>query len=417
MRLIHTADWHLGQSLHGFERRYEQQCFLDWLLETLVEQQADALIIAGDIFDSANPSAIAQQQLYQFLTTARARVPHLNTVLIAGNHDSPSRLEAPKPFLQLLEAVVSGQVWRLPSGRHDLESLVVPLKNKGGAIKAWCLAVPFLRPADVPKLDKVDTEQDTFLAGVQQLYQQTLSLAQAQAEPDQAILALGHCYLQGGAASLDSERRIIVGHSEAFPASLFSADLSYIALGHLHLAQTVGGEEHIRYAGSPLPMSFAETQYPHQVLRVDFEGAKLKAVQAIRIPRFVELLRIPAKPAPLPEVLASLQRLDCPDLPEQQQAYLEVRVQLTAPEPGLRLRIEEALKDKPVRLAKIETTYAGTEADSTELAPSSLDELEQLDPLHLLAELYRQKYPTELPADLAQALNELLQEAQLEIPV
>lgn len=409
MRLIHTADWHLGQSLHGFDRSDEQQCFLDWLLETLVEQQADALLIAGDVFDTANPSALAQQQLYRFLTAARARVPHLNTVLIAGNHDSPARLEAPRPFLHLLEAVVSGQVWRY--GSHDIDSLVVPLKNKAGEISAWCLAIPFLRPADLPK---VEGTQDAFLAGVQQLYQQALDIAQAKAQPDQAIIALGHCYLQGGAASVDSERRIMVGNSEALPASLFSKDLSYLALGHLHLAQTVGGADWIRYSGSPLPMSFAETHYPHQVLCVDFEGAKLQSVQPIRIPRFVDLLRIPAKPAPLAEVLAALEVLKLPHLPEQQQAYLEVRVQLTAPEPGLRARIETALKDKPVRLAKIETSYLRTEAESTELAPLSLDELQQLDPLSLLEALYQQRYPSELPAELAKAFQEILHETQLE---
>lgn len=409
MRLIHTADWHLGQILHGFERSYEQQCFLDWLLVTLVEQQADALIIAGDIFDTANPSAFAQQQLYRFLTEARARVSHLNTVLIAGNHDSPARLEAPQPFLQLLDAVVSGQVWRY--GNHDLESLVVPLKDKTGEIAAWCLAVPFLRPADLPK---VAGATDAFLAGVQQLYQQAFRIAQAKAKPEQAIIALGHCYLQGGSASIDSERRIVVGNSEALPASLFNNALSYVALGHLHLAQVVGGKEWMRYAGSPLPMSFAETQYSHQVLCVDFEGAKLNAVQAIPIPRFVDLLRVPAKPAPFAEVLASLHSLSLAPVPEQQQPYIEVRVQLTAPEPGLRMRIEEALKDKPVRLAKIETTYLRTAATRPELAPLSLDELQQLDPLSLLKDLYQQQYPTALPADLAAALNELLHEVQRE---
>lgn len=412
MRLIHTADWHLGQNLHGFERSYEQQCFLTWLLDILVEQQADALLIAGDVFDTANPSAFAQQQLYRFLTDARARVPHLNTILIAGNHDSPTRLEAPRPFLQLLDAVVSGQVWRLTNGIHDLDSLVVPLKNKAGEIAAWCLAVPFLRPMDLPK---VEGAQDAFLAGVQQLYQQALSIAQAKATPDQAIIALGHGYLQGGAASVDSERRIIVGNSEALPARLFSKDLSYLALGHLHLAQTVGDLDWMRYSGSPLPMSFAEAQYPHQVLCVDLMGAELKSVQPIRIPRFIDLLRIPAKPAPLTEVLAALEALDLPQLPEQQQPYLEVRVQLTAPEPSLRVRIETALKDKPLRLAKIETSYLHSEAETTELAPLSLDELQQLDPLDLLEELYRQRYPDELPEELAEAFNEILHEAQLEM--
>ena len=411
MRLIHTADWHLGQSLHGFERRYEQQCFLNWLLATLVDKQADALIIAGDIFDTANPSAVAQQQLYQFLTAARASLPHLNTVLIAGNHDSPARLEAPRPFLQLLDAVVSGQVWRLPNGQHDLASLVVPLKDRTGAVAAWCLAVPFLRPADLPK---VTSEQDAFLAGVEAVYAQTLAVAQSQATDQQAIIALGHCYLQGGAASQDSERRIMIGNSEALPASIFSPTLTYVALGHLHLAQSVGQTDWIRYAGSPLPMSFAETQYPHQVLCVDLAGSRLAAIESVRIPRFVELLRVPAKPAPLDQVVAALQALELAALPETEQPYLEVRVQLTAPEPGLRQRIEDALKDKPVRLAKIETRYLRTEGDENELAPLSLEDLAELDPLHLLTELYQQKYATDLPSELSQAFHQLLQETQLE---
>lgn len=410
MRLIHTADWHLGQTLYGFERSYEQQCFLDWLLDTLVEQQVDALLIAGDIFDTANPPAKAQQQLYAFLTQARLRLPHLNTVLIAGNHDSPARLEAPKPFLQLLETVVSGQVWRLPNGHHDLESLVVPLKDKSGKVTAWCLAVPFLRPADVPK---VKTEEDGFPLGVQQLYAKALAIAKTKAQPDQSIIALGHCYLQGGAASLESERRIVIGHSEALPSQIFAQELSYIALGHLHLAQKVGGSEHIRYAGSPLAMSFTEAHYPHQVLCVDLAGSKLSAVRALPIPRFVDLLRIPKQPAALPEVLDLLHNLNLADLPEKQQPYLEVRVQLTAPEPGLRVRIEDAVKDKPIRLAKIETSYLSTAEGQSELAPLSLDELQQLEPLSLLQELYQQTYPDTLPKDLAQAFTELLQEVEL----
>ena len=100
MRLLHTSDWHLGQSLHNFERHYEHQRFLDWLLDTVVSERADALLIAGDIFDNANPSSASQKQLYRFLQRARERVPHLNLIVIAGNHDSPGRLEAPGPLLE-----------------------------------------------------------------------------------------------------------------------------------------------------------------------------------------------------------------------------------------------------------------------------------------------------------------------------
>ena len=141
MRLIHTSDWHLGQTLHNFERGYEHQAFLDWLLVTLDSEQAEALLISGDIFDTANPSAASQKQFYRFLQQAKARVPHLNIVIIAGNHDSPGRLEAPGPLLETLDATVIGFVPRLTDGSINLHKLVVPIKNKSGEVKAWCLAI------------------------------------------------------------------------------------------------------------------------------------------------------------------------------------------------------------------------------------------------------------------------------------
>src|SRR4051812_14445721 len=119
MRLLHTSDWHLGQSLHNFERHHEHQHFLAWLLDTIVTEQADALLIAGDIFDNANPSAASQKQLYRFLQQARERVPHLNLVVIAGNHDSPGRLEAPGPLLEAHGTRVVGSVQRKADGEID----------------------------------------------------------------------------------------------------------------------------------------------------------------------------------------------------------------------------------------------------------------------------------------------------------
>src|SRR5687767_10085975 len=117
MRLLHTSDWHLGQNLHNYDRAYEHQCFLDWLVDTLADERIDALLIAGDVFDNANPAASAYRQLYRFLQRARARVPHLQVVVIAGNHDSPGRLEAPTPLLEAHGTVVIGNVVR----RHDGE--------------------------------------------------------------------------------------------------------------------------------------------------------------------------------------------------------------------------------------------------------------------------------------------------------
>lgn len=408
MRLLHTSDWHLGQSLHNFERHYEHQRFLDWLLDTIVAERADALLIAGDIFDNANPSSASQKQLYRFLQRAKERVPHLNLIVIAGNHDSPGRLEAPGPLLEAHGTRVIGAVQRDADGAIDIDALVLPLTASDGAIAAWCLAVPFLRPGDVPRMPADDDNRaDPYLAGIALLYKQALELALAKRGDGQAILAMGHCHMVDGQMSNDSERRIVIGGTEMLPAGIFDPAIAYAALGHLHLAQAVGKQDHIRYCGSPIPLSFAEVGYTHQILRIDIDGAKVGAITPIHVPRAVELLRVPAKPAPLAQVLEELVALDVPDAPPDQQPFLEVRVRLDAPEPGLRARIEAALEGKPVRLAKIETSSAAR-ASSIDSDMMTLDRLEQLKPDDIFRQLYQQRFGNDAPAEQLSAFAELM---------
>lgn len=404
MRLLHTSDWHLGQTLHNYERGYEHQRFLDWLLDTLVAERVDVLLVAGDVFDNANPSAASQKQLYVFLQQARARLPALQLVVVAGNHDSAGRLEAPAPLLAAHGTHVIGHLLRGENGDIELERLLLPLSGADGQVQAWCLAVPFLRPGDVPKLPAGDT-QDAYLGGIALLYRQLTDLALARRQPGQAIVAMGHCHMVGGEMSNDSERRIVIGGTEMLPSGIFDTTIAYAALGHLHKAQAVGGQEHIRYCGSPIPLSFAEVNYRHQVLCLDIDGEQLRDVRAIEVPRAVPLLRVPATPAPIAEVLAQLAALDVPDAPAEAQPFLEVRVRLDAPEPGLRTRIETALDGKPVRLAKIETSSA---ARSSAPENMTLDQLGQLQPDDIFRRLYQQKYAKEAPPELLSALAELL---------
>jgi len=406
MRLLHTSDWHLGQALHNFERHYEHQRFLDWLLDAIVAEQADALLIAGDIYDNANPSAASQKQLYRFLRQAKERAPHLNLIIIAGNHDSPGRLDAPGPLLEAHGTRVIGAAQRNAEGEIDVESLVLPLTGRSGEVEAWCLAVPFLRPGDVPR---VVTEEgaDPYLAGIALLYQQAFELAQARRQEGQAIIAMGHCHMVDGQMSSDSERRIVIGGTEMLPAGIFDPAIAYAALGHLHLAQQVGKQEHIRYCGSPLPLSFAEVNYAHQILRIDLEGGSMREIVALPVPRAVDLLRVPSRPAPLTQVLEELAALSPPEAPSEQQPYLEVRVLLEQPEPGLRARIEAALDGKHVRLAKIETSTAAR-TSSIDKEVMTLDQLEKLKPDDIFRQLYEQRFGNAAPADQLSAFAELM---------
>ncbi len=270
LRLFHTADWHLGHHLHGISRQLEHQHFLDWLLHELHSRHADALIIAGDIFDSANPSSAAQSQLYEFLVKARTRQPSLDIILIGGNHDSASRLDAPSPILNALGVTVVGGLSRDDQGNIDWERLLVPLTNAAGEIKAWCGAMPFLRNADLPASEQ---DNDPLISGMKTLYAELFAQLQQKAGNGESLILTGHCYMVNGAVSELSERKILGGNQHALPVELFPDDIAYVALGHLHLAQRVGTHEHIRYSGSPIPLSFDETDYPHQIVQVEIKHA------------------------------------------------------------------------------------------------------------------------------------------------
>jgi exonuclease SbcD len=417
MRLLHTSDWHLGQTLHNFDRTHEHGRFLDWLLDTIEAERVDALLIAGDVFDNSNPSAASQRQLYRFLQQARARAPQLDIVIIAGNHDSAGRLEAPGPLLEAHGTRVVGHVERDADGNIDVERFIVPLHGTGGAVEAWCVAIPFLRPGDVPRLPASANASanttagvdvfDAYLQGIALLYRQAYALAREKAVDGQAIVAMGHCHMVGGDASPDSERRIVIGGTEALPASMFDPSIAYAALGHLHLAQRVGKQDHLRYCGSPLPMSFAEAGYRHQVLRIDLDGAQAREIVPLMVPRSVELLRVPSRPAPLLEAIAELVGLDLPDRPPHEQPYLEVRVLLDGPEPSLRAQVEAAIEGKPVRLAKIEPTRRVRDAAGVEPL-LSLDQLAQLQPDDIFRRLWQQRFGADAPDDQLAAFAELM---------
>lgn len=406
LRLFHTADWHLGHCLHGVSRQLEHQRFLDWLLLELKTKQADALIVAGDIFDSANPSAAAQTQLYEFLVKARTQLPALNIVLIGGNHDSASRLDAPSSILNALGVIVVGGLVREEDGAINWDRLLVPLTNSTGDIKVWCGAMPFLRNADLPG----DQDDEPLISGVKTLYAQLFHELQAKVTQDEALILTGHCYMVNGCVSELSERKILGGNQHALPVELFPENIAYVALGHLHLAQTVGANEHIRYSGSPIPLSFDESHYLHQVLQVDIKKGQPVETLALKIPRSIDLLRIPNSKdfAGLSAVLQQLEQMTFDEnLPLEQRPFVELRIKLEKPEPGLRQQVEEVISKLPVRLLKISTAYSGS---SKSLADVKMEErLEELQPLEVFQRCYQNKFDQDAPESMNTLFNELLE--------
>ena len=410
MRLFHTSDWHLGQNLHGQERDFEHACFLSWLLSQLADQQPDVLLIAGDIFDTVNPPVKAQERLYDFIVSAHEQQPGLTIVMIAGNHDSGSRIELPAPLMRRLRAHALGRVLWLDDGRLDAERLLIPLPDASGEIAGWCLALPFLRPAEVTGAHL----GDDYLRGIGQVHEWLIAAANARRKPGQALIAISHAHMAGGSVSQDSERSLIIGNAEALPASLFGPCISYVALGHLHKPQRVNGEERIRYCGSPIPLSFSEIGYQHQILDVQLDGETLVSVEPRLIPRAVNLQRI--GPAPLAQVLEQLAELPDIDLlaDPQRQPWLEVRVKLDEPQPDLRQQIETALQGKSVRLVRIAAEYAGSGRRADEDDANGLIELDQLTPRELFSRAWQENYGSEADEQTLNDFALLLQEVQLE---
>ena len=403
LRLLHTADWHLGHTLHGVERTYEHEKLVAWLLDTIGRESVDAVLVAGDVFDAANPPTEAHALWYRFLVEAWRRVPHLQIVVIGGNHDSAARLDATDPFLRAMERLhVVGGITRR-DGQPDLDRLVVPLRDSAGAVRAWVAAVPFLRAAETGA-----GVEDAVAEGTRRFFGSVLDLARARRSEDEALVAMGHVYLVGAKVSELSERRLVVGNQSAVSHDIFPGDVAYAALGHLHLAQPVGGRENVRYSGSILPLSMKERVYEHGVVLVDLEGPRAARIRPVPAPRFVDILRVPCdrEAAPVEEVLAELARLPRRGRgPDAARPLLEVSVRIERPEPTLRQLVEDALTGKEPRLARLCVETGGMDRA---LSGAELTALGDLRPEQVFLRKWEKDFGGAPPPDALAAFHELL---------
>ena len=409
IRILHTADWHLGQTFFGYDRTQEHEHFLDWLAGVLTKNKIDVLIVAGDVFDVSNPSAASQRMFYRFIHRVTTENPRLQLVVVAGNHDSAARLESPLPLLQEMRTEIKGIV-RKQNGKIDYEHLLVELKNAAGEVEALCLAVPFLRQGDYPV---VETEGNPYAEGVKELYARLLKYALKKRTDGQALVAVGHLLATGSEiAEKDHSERIIIGGLESVSPESFPEQIVYTALGHIHKAQRVSGRENIRYAGSPLPMSFAEKHYHHGVVKVTLDEGWAVEIEKLEYTPLVRLLSIPATEAAAPdEVLDELRGLELPE--DEPMPYLEVKVKLSEPEPMLRQQVEEILEGKPVRLARIVSFYRQAAEGSVEEETLTAG-LQEMNPLQIVKATFENSYQTEMPEELVNLFQETCRTINLE---
>ncbi|WP_415396273.1 exonuclease SbcCD subunit D C-terminal domain-containing protein [Sulfurimonas sp. CS5] len=272
MKILHTSDWHLGQSFMGKSREEEHQAFLTWLLKTIEEENINVLIVAGDIFDTGTPPNYALELYYNFLTKLSLSSCE-NIIITAGNHDSIATLKAPKQLLKALNIHV------ITSGDEN-ENEVVEVYKKDKLEGIVC-AVPYLRDYVVRQSVSAQTMNDkesSLTQGIKEHYNNVYKEALIVSDKkDIPIIATGHLTTVGSKTS-DSEREIYIGGTLDIDSDFLSKHFDYVALGHLHINQKVGCE-HVRYCGSPIPLSFSESLSQKKVNIVEFENKTIKVTE------------------------------------------------------------------------------------------------------------------------------------------
>jgi exonuclease SbcD len=349
-RILHTSDWHLGQNFYGKSRANEHQKFLNWLLEQVSEHAIDAVIVAGDIFDTGTPPSYAREMYFDFIVNMHKKKCQL--IILAGNHDSVAMLGESKQLLSHLSCQV------ITSASDILDKQIITLNNKKGQAGAVLCAIPFIRPRDIMTSsagqsvkEKQQSLQQAISEHYQNLYQQAQDLAQLSHDVKLPIIATGHLTTVGVTSS-ESVRDIYIGTLEAFPANAFP-NADYIALGHIHRNQRVAKSEHIRYSGSPIALSFDEATQTKKVLIAEFEQGKLSQVIEQDIPCFQPLLMVKSKLEHLTkdinelvDTLNNSEKL----LEKDQKIWLDIEINSAEYLQDLTPRIEALVKELPVEV-------------------------------------------------------------------
>jgi exonuclease SbcD len=345
LKLLHTSDWHIGRTLYGRKRYEEFEAFMSWLAETIQQNEIDALLVAGDVFDTSAPSNRAQELYYRFLCRVAASSCR-HVVVVAGNHDSPSFLNAPKELLKALDVHVVG------SSTSSPEDEVLVLCNEQDAPELIVCAVPYLRDRDIRVAEageSVEDKERKLIEGIRTHYAAVAALAEQKREElgvDIPIVGTGHLFTAGGqTVDGDGVRELYVGSLAHVTAGIFPACFNYLALGHLHIPQEVNGSKTIRYSGSPLPMGFGEAKQQKSVCQVEFHSTAA-SVQLIDVPVFQKLERVKGDWDGISSRILELTATDT-------QGWLEVIYDGTEVIGDLRERLEAAISGTQMEILRI----------------------------------------------------------------
>ena len=344
LRVLHTSDWHIGRSLYGKNRYAEFAAFLEWLVAQIVERHIDVLLISGDVFDTTTPSNKAQE-LYYFFLARIAETECRKVIVIAGNHDSPTFLDASRPVLKALEVDVIGY----PDSNYEAE--IIEIKDRvGSEVELVVCAVPYLRERDIVLFadeESIDDRAERVNKGIIEHYKRVCELA-CERSCGAPVIAMGHMFTAGAkAVEGTGVRELYVGSLAHLNASLLPENIDYYALGHLHMPQSVGGKENIRYSGSPLAMGFGESEQKKVVLQLEFQQKDCKPIiSEIDVPVFQQLKMISGD---LNDIQSGLSML------KKTGDSVWVEVEYTGKEfiGDLHARVEEMVADTQIEVRRI----------------------------------------------------------------
>ena len=415
MKIITTSDWHLGNLFHGNDRLPEHRHFLSWLLSQLKEQQPDALLVAGDVFDNGNPSAAAQSAYYEFLAEAAKSCPKMMTIITAGNHDSANRLEAPRALMVLNRMEVRGTVRRkwVPtdeggSWEVNYDDLIIPLTCADGS-QAAILAVPYLRS---------DMLQGTDYSKGMNLFLRQLTDRARTLHPDHTLVMMAHIYAKGSdIATKDASEKILIGGQEEVNMEGWEGHPDYLTCGHIHKRQHVWGTDWARYSGSVLPMSFAEKDYHHGVDMVTFSPEGKPQVQLLEYQPQHTLCILNEEEAALTPL--KLSKLIEKELDERVDGalgddfkYVVLKVNLDKVNNDELKQLEALINSKNAVLCKIQKIVPQLELTTLtgHQSITSVDDILNRDPLETLQEAFVVKHKKEMSERQKAILTDMLNE-------
>lgn len=383
MKIIHTADWHIGQDFYHYDRKDEHRHFFNQLAEIITREQPDALLVSGDVYHTSTPSNASVRLYTENMVRLHQCCPSMRIVVTAGNHDSCARLESTGDLWKMANLDVIGSVdYDAETDLFDPDHNIIELPEKG-----FVVAIPYINErynAIFAQLQKVVAQRN--INGL-------------------PVVVMGHLAVSG--CDLTGHDPRYIGGMESLSVSDLGQDYDYMALGHIHCPQTLAHSRgRVRYSGSPIHVSFDEN-YPHSVsiVEVGRHGSE-PMIREERISQLMHTYTVPQTALPFEEALEELVRFQ----PES-AGYVRLNIKLKDYAPtNAESRIREALAGKPeLKFCYIKTEYE-RRASATEKAQFNIEQIKEINPLDIALSAYRERFGQEMDAEKREMMRRIIAE-------